>query len=104
MKTMIICLLALSLWLTIILVYFFKFFKKIKSEKSVEEKAMKEAEALLYANKKVRLITSMIKNLEACEENEKNRVRIRILKTKLKIMVSNPVVREAVIQIKKIKK
>ena len=104
MKTMIICSLVLILWLYILIVFLYRLIKISNKENSIEKKAVKEAENLLKANKKINLIIKLIQKLESSKKSERNTVRIKILKTKLKLMISNPVVREEVMRIKKIKK
>ena len=99
----VICSLSLTFWFFILFFLYFSFFKNFKKEPTAEEKINKEALRILKTDEKVNIIIGMIVDLESNKDDEKSKVKAKILKTKLKLMISNPVVREAIMRIKKIK-
>jgi len=79
-------------------------FLKTKNTNTKNKDFDKEAILLVENDKKIKSIINLIKDLESDPDNEKNRVKSKILKTKLKLMISNPVLRESIMRIKKINK
>ena len=104
MESVIICFLSLTVWLLIILFCAISFFKNVKEEIYKTNDIDREALLLVENDKKIRYIIALIKELDSDTDNEKNKIKSKILKTKLKLMVSNPVLRESIMRIKKIKK